>query len=97
MKEYEHQRLEQCVGMNVKVGEKYVLPKTQAFGLSWSNAKGSGYSPRCTEVCHRTTTGWRSPPDPTDKMMDDMGPVVDPAQVLELMSGLGVCKWPPTR
>ena len=73
-----------------KVGGKYVLPQAQAFGLSWSNAKGSGYSPRCTEVCHRTTTGWRSPPDPTDKMMDDMGPVVVPAraQALDWMLGL---------
>ena len=31
MKKYEHRQLV-C-----KVGEKYVLPQAQAFGLSWSN------------------------------------------------------------
>ena len=57
----------------------------------------SGYPPRCTEECHQGTTGWRFVPDPTDKMMDDKGPVVVPAQALELMSNLGACKQPPAR
>ena len=39
MKEYEHRRL--VCEHECKVGEKYVLPQAQAFGLSWSNAKGS--------------------------------------------------------
>ena len=47
-----------------------------------------GYSPRCTEECHCTATEWRSPPDPTDKMMDDKGPVEVLAQALERMFGL---------
>ena len=71
-----------------KVGEKYVLPQAQAFGLSWSMPKDRGYSLGCTEECHRTATGWGSPSDPTDKMMDDKGPVEVPAQALERMSGL---------
>ena len=48
----------------------------------------SGYSPRCIEECHYDTPGWRSPSDPTDKMMDDKGPVEVPAQALERMPGL---------
>ena len=43
------------------------------------------------------TTGWQSPPDPTDKMMDDKGLVEVLAQALELMSGLGARKRPPTK
>ena len=39
MKEYEHRRL--VCEHECKVDEKYVLPQAQAFGLSWSNAKGS--------------------------------------------------------
>ena len=37
MKEYEHRRL--VCEHECKVGEKYVLPQAQAFGLSWSNTK----------------------------------------------------------
>ena len=36
MKEYEHRRL--VCEHECKVGEKYVLPQAQAFGLSWSMA-----------------------------------------------------------
>ena len=39
VKEYEHRRL--VCEHECKVGEKYILPQAQAFGLSWSNAKGS--------------------------------------------------------
>ena len=56
-----------------------------------------GYSPRCPEECHRTATGWRSPPDSTDKMMDDKGQVVVPARALGLMSGPGTRKRPLAR
>ena len=34
MKEYEHRQL--VCEHECKVGEKYVLPQAQAFGLSWS-------------------------------------------------------------
>ena len=90
MKEYEHRQQEQCVNHECKVGEKYVLPQAQAFGLSWCTAKDRSYSPRCTEGCNQDTTGWLSPPDPTGKMMYDKGPVqvLARAQVLEWMLGL---------
>ena len=55
------------------------------------------YSLRCTKECHLTTTGWRSPSGPTDKRTVDKGPVVVPAQALELMSGLGARTWPTVR
>ena len=54
------------------------------------------YEHRYDEYPH-TATGWRSPPDPTDKMMDDMVPVVVPAQALALMSGLGTRTLLPAR
>ena len=42
MKEYEHQHLAMSACEHkCNVGEKYVLPKAQAFGLNWSNAKDS--------------------------------------------------------
>ena len=44
---------------------------------------------RCAEGCHLGATGWRSPPDPTDKQTDGKDQVVALAQALELMSGLG--------
>ena len=37
MKEYEHRQL--VCEHECKVGEKYVLPQAQAFGLSWFNTK----------------------------------------------------------
>ena len=39
-------------------------------------AMDRGYSPRCTEECHHTAIGRRSPPDPTDKHTADKGQVV---------------------
>ena len=39
MKEYEHRQL--VCEHECKIGEKYVLPQAQAFGLSWANAKDS--------------------------------------------------------
>ena len=60
-------------------------------------AMDHGYSPQCTEECHLGTTGWRSPPDPTDNRMDDRGPVVVLAQALELMSGLSARTRPTAR
>ena len=37
MKEYEHRQL--VCEHECKVGEKYVLPQAQAFGLSWSSTR----------------------------------------------------------
>ena len=94
MKEYEHRRL--VCEQECKVGEKYVLPQAQAFGLSWSNTKDRCYSPLFTGKCNQDTTGWPSP-DPTGKMMHDKGPVQVPAQVqvLEWMLGLDEHTPPP--
>ena len=78
MKEYEHRRL--VCEHECKVGEKYVLPQAQAFGLSWSNTGDLRYSPRCNERCNKDTIVWSSP-DPTGQMMHDKGPVQVPAQV----------------
>ena len=88
MKKYEHRQLEWVCEHECNVGEKYVLPQALAFGLSWSMPMDRSYSPRCIAECHHTATGWRSPPDPIDKMMDDKGLAEVPAQALEQMPGL---------
>ena len=54
-----------------------------------------GYSLRCTEKDPRGATGWRSPPDPTDKQTDGEDQVVARARALELTSGSGRHEWPP--
>ena len=84
MKEYEHRRL--VCEHECNVGEKYVLPQAQAFGLSWSMATAglAGiqiYSWGCTVKKPRLATGWQSSPDPTEQIMHDKGPVLVPAQV----------------
>ena len=38
MKEYEHRQLALVCEHECNVGERYVLPQAQAFGLSWSIA-----------------------------------------------------------
>ena len=38
MKKYEHRQLARVCEHECNVGEKFVLPKAQAFGLSWSMA-----------------------------------------------------------
>ena len=47
---------------------------------------------RCTEECPLGATGWRSPPDPTDKQTGSEDQIV--ASALELMSGSGMPKRP---
>ena len=85
MKEYEHRRL--VCEHECKVGEKYVLPQAQAFGLSWSRAMAQSCPLWCTEECPLGATGWRSPPDPTNRQTDGKDQVVAPAQALQLTSG----------
>ena len=41
---------------------------------------------QCTEEDPRGATGWRAPPDPTDRPTTDKGQVVAPAQPLEQVS-----------
>ena len=55
------------------------------------------YSLRCTEEGPEGATGWRSPPDPTDKQTIDKGQVVAQAQALELDSSSIMHKWPLAR
>ena len=95
MKEYEHRRL--VCEHKCKVGEKYVLPQAQDFGLSWSMSMDQSCSWGCTEECHPSATGWRSPSDPTDKRTVDKGQVVVLAQALELVSGFSMRERPPAR
>ena len=52
---------------------------------------------RCMEECPWDATGWRSPPDPTDKQTVDKGQVVAPAQALGLVSASSMHKWPRVR
>ena len=47
---------------------------------------GQSYSLWCTQECHLSATGWRSPPDSTDKQTVDKGQVVAQAQALGLVS-----------
>jgi len=47
---------------------------------------------RCMEERPLGATGWRSPPDPTDKQTDSKDQVVAPA--LQLTSGPGTHEWP---
>ena len=66
MKKYEHRQL--VCEHECKVGEKYVLPQAQAFGLSWSTARAGladiqSYSWGRTEMKPRVATGWQPPPD----------------------------------
>ena len=50
-----------------------------------------------TEEDPRGATGWRSPPDPTDKQTTDKGQGVTQAQALELVSGSSMHKRPPAK
>ena len=52
---------------------------------------------RCTEEGLRGATGWRSPPDPTDKQTSDKGQVVTPAQPLEQVSRSSMHERPPAK
>ena len=95
MKKYEHQQLRWVCEHECNVGEKYVLPQAQAFGLGWSMPMDQSYSLRCTEECHLSATGWRSPPDPTDKQTDGEDQIVAPT--LELISGSRMPEQPPVK
>ena len=55
------------------------------------------YSLRCTEEGPQGATGWRSPPDPTDKQTVDKGQVVAQALALELVSDSSMHKCPRVR
>ena len=52
---------------------------------------------QCTEEDPRGGTGWRAPPDPTDKQTADKGQVVAPAQPLEQVSRSSMHECPPAK
>ena len=64
------------------VGEKYVLPQAQAFGLSWSMPTDQSGPLQCTEEDPRGATGQRALADPTDKQTPDMDQEMPQAQAL---------------
>ena len=99
MKEYEHRRL--VCEHECKVGEKYVLPQAQAFGLSWSMATvglADIHSNNWGRTAKKKTpiaTGWQSSPDPTGNQTVVEDQTVVPAPALQLMQGSGRRGWPP--
>ena len=95
MKKYEHRQLALVCEQECNVREKYVLPQAQDFGLSWSMPTNQSCSSGRTEKGPRVSTGWRSPPDPTNKQTDSEDQIVAPA--LELISGSGMPKRPPAK
>ena len=50
MKKYEHRQLKWVCEHKCNVGEKYVLPQAEAFGLSWSMPMGQSCSSGRTEM-----------------------------------------------
>ena len=84
MKKYEYRQLECVCEHECNVGEKYVLPQAQAFGLSWSNPMDQSSPLQCTEEYPRGSTGQRAPADPTDKQTPDMDQEMAQAQAQAL-------------
>ena len=102
MKKYEHRHLAMSVCEHkCNVGEKYVLPQAQAFGLSWSMATAGladihNNSWGCTAM-NKTliATGWQSSPDPTGNQTVVEDHLVVPTLSLWLMQGSGRREQPP--
>ena len=101
VKKYEHRQLAWVCEHKFNVGEKYVLPQAQAFGLSWSMAT-AGLADIHNSSWGRTAmkktliaTGWQSSPDPTGNqtVMEDQQVVLTLA--LQLVWGLSGREWPP--
>ena len=91
LKEYEHRRL--VCEHECKVGEKYVLPQAQAFGLSWFIATDGladihSYSWGRTEMKKPLiATGWQSSLDPNSNQTVVEDQLVVPTLALWLMQG----------
>ena len=98
MKKYEHRHLAMSVCEHkCNVGEKYVLPQAQAFGLSWSMAT-AGLVDIHNNSWGRTAmrkkkapiaTGWQSSPDPTDSQTIVKDQIVVPVLAPRLVQGSG--------
>ena len=101
MKKYEHRHLAMSVCEHkCNVGEKYVLPQAQAFGLSWSMAT-AGLADIRSRSWGRTemkktliSTGWQSSPDPTCNQTVVEAQIVVPTP--GLVQGSGRLEGPPT-
>ena len=98
VKKYEHRHLAMSVCEHkCNVGEKYVLPQAQAFGLSWSMAT-AGLADIHNNSWGRTvmrkkkapiTTGRQSSPDPTDSQTVVKDQIVVPVLAPRLVLGSG--------
>ena len=96
MKKYEHRHLAMSVCEHkCNVGEKYVLPQAQAFGLSWSMAT-AGMAGIHNNSWGRTAmrkkkapiaTDQQSSPDPTDSQTVVKDQIVIPALAPQLVQG----------
>ena len=97
MKKYEHRHLAMSVCEHKSnVGEKYVLPQAQAFGLSWSMAMAGladihnnsfwGHT-AMREKKAPSVTGWQSSPDPTDSQTVVKDQIVVPVLTPRLVQG----------
>ena len=101
MKKYEHRQLEWVCEHKCNVGEKYVLPQAQAFGLSWSTTTaGLADIQSCswgrTEKQPQVATGWPSPPDSIGKQIGVEEQIVVQDLALQLRWGSGRRERPPT-
>ena len=81
----------ECVNMNVMSMRNTYSPKLRFFALSWFMPMDQNGPLQCTEVDPRGVTGWRSPPDPTDKHTTDKGQEMA-LQALGIMFALNMHK-----
>ena len=105
MKKYEHRHLAMSVCEHkCNVGEKYVLPRAQAFGLSWFMAMAGLADIHNNSWGHTmmrkkkalVATGWQSSPDPTDSQTVVKDQIVVPVLAPWLVQGFGRREQPPT-
>ena len=106
MKKYEHRHLAMSVCEHkCNVGDKYVLPQAQAFGLSWSMATPgladihNNNCWGCTVMMKKKAliaTRWQSSPDPTDSQTIVKDQIVVPVLAPQLVQSSGMREQLPT-
>ena len=94
MKRYEHRQLEWVCECECNVGEKYVLPQAQAFGLSWFRATARNNPLLNTPEGPEGSTGWRAPVAPTEKQAPDADEELVLAHVLGVVKDRKICRCP---
>ena len=104
MKKYEHRHVAMSVCEHkCNLGEKYILPQAQAFGLSWSMSTAgladihSNSWGRTAKKKTLTATGWQSFPGPNGNQTVVEDQLVVPTLALWLVQGSGRRKCPPAR